>query len=195
VAVALSCTGPSGVALTYSVTSRPAHGTLGAINQTTGAVTYMPRAGFSGSDTFTYKATDMGGSSNLAAVTITASKPIPVITSTMSWNFATKGALTIVESMIVSGVPASAHVTVSCKGSGCGFRSKTVTPPVIHCKTKTCKHKPAKHSTTVSLTSLFAHHRLKSGTTVTVSIQEKNAIGKTYIFTMRKGKQPAIKIS
>ena len=52
-----------------------------------------------------------------------------------------------------------------------------------------------KHSTTVSLTNLFAHHRLKTGTAVTVRIQEKNAIGKTYVFTMREGKEPSMKIS
>jgi hypothetical protein len=195
VVVALSCLGPPAVALTYEVISPPAHGTLGAINQRTGAVTYTPRAGFRGRDSFTYEATDMGGSSNLAAATILRPKPIAVINSTMTWTFAFRGAFTTVVSLVVADAPAAGHVAVSCKGSGCGFKSKIVTGRVIPCKVRSCKHKPPKHSTTVSLTNLFRHQRLKSGATVTVRIEENNAIAKTYVFTMRNGQGPSTRIN
>ena len=69
VAISLSCSGNG--AVTYSIVSPPAHGTLGAIGST-GGVTYTPTAGFGGSDTFTFKVTDsLGLSSNVATATIT----------------------------------------------------------------------------------------------------------------------------
>ncbi|MFO0838222.1 MAG: Ig-like domain-containing protein [Phycisphaerae bacterium] len=55
-------------ALTYSTVSQPRHGTL------TGAppsVTYAPNTGFSGSDSFTFKAYDGAADSNVASVSIT----------------------------------------------------------------------------------------------------------------------------
>jgi hypothetical protein len=52
------------------VVANPAHGTL--TNPTSNSVTYTPNTGFSGTDTFTYKATDgQEVSSNIATVTIT----------------------------------------------------------------------------------------------------------------------------
>ena len=38
--------------LTAKIVSPPSHGTLGAINQDTGTVTYTPNPGFTGSDSF-----------------------------------------------------------------------------------------------------------------------------------------------
>jgi hypothetical protein len=69
--VALSCTGPAGVPLSYAVVTLPAHGTLGAINQANGTVTYTSQAGYLGSDSFTYQASDADGASNAATATMT----------------------------------------------------------------------------------------------------------------------------
>ena len=56
VSVPLSCTDPDGDDLTLSIADGPAHGSLGAIAG--GAVTYTPDGGYSGDDSFTYRASD-----------------------------------------------------------------------------------------------------------------------------------------
>jgi VCBS repeat-containing protein len=56
-------------ALTASVVSNPAHGTL-TLNPD-GSFTYTPGAGYDGTDSFTYKANDGTADSNVATVTIT----------------------------------------------------------------------------------------------------------------------------
>jgi hypothetical protein len=55
--------------LTYAIVSGPAHGTLGTLNGA--VVTYTPAAGFTGSDQFSFKASDAVVSSNTAIVSIT----------------------------------------------------------------------------------------------------------------------------
>ena len=74
VAITLTATDADNNALTYSVVSGPAHGSLSAIvgNQ----VTYTPAAGYSGTESFTFKANDGQADSNVASVSITiAAKP------------------------------------------------------------------------------------------------------------------------
>ena len=56
----------------------PANGML-ALNEATGAFAYIPNAGFSGTDSFTYRATDGDLTSNLATVTITVAPPAAVL--------------------------------------------------------------------------------------------------------------------
>jgi VCBS repeat-containing protein len=66
--------------LTYSVVDGPAHGTLTIFDSSTGAFTYTPAAGYSGSDSFTFKANDGTVDSNTATVSInvTANNHPPV---------------------------------------------------------------------------------------------------------------------
>ena len=56
--------------LTATIVSKPSHGTLGKINEDTGAVTYSPNQGFSGDDNFTFKVNDTKLTSNTATVHI-----------------------------------------------------------------------------------------------------------------------------
>jgi hypothetical protein len=73
--ITLSCS-----AGTLSVVGAPAHGTLGAIDQGTKAVTYTPSGTYAGPDSFTFKAND-GSDSNVATVSITVqAAPIPPVT-------------------------------------------------------------------------------------------------------------------
>ena len=58
VTVSLHCSDTDGDPVTRSIVSGPAHGTLSAINNATGTVSYTPSVGFSGADTFTFAATD-----------------------------------------------------------------------------------------------------------------------------------------
>jgi hypothetical protein len=57
-------------ALTYAIASSPAHGSLSG---TGASVTYIPQAGFSGSDAFTFTVNDGLGTSAAATVSITVS--------------------------------------------------------------------------------------------------------------------------
>jgi len=69
--VTLSCTSAAGFPVTSYAFSGPAHGTLVNLNTGTGAVTYRPNVGYSGPDSFTYTATNDGGTSTSRTVSIT----------------------------------------------------------------------------------------------------------------------------
>ncbi len=61
-----------GTATSVATPSLPAHGTV-AIAGT--AITYTPTAGYSGADSFTYTASNLGGTSAAATITVTVSQP------------------------------------------------------------------------------------------------------------------------
>jgi hypothetical protein len=71
VVVPLQCTTPMGVPISYVLASGPRHGRLRPIGQEGGSATYTPNAGFSGTDSFTFTASNSGGKSSAATVTIT----------------------------------------------------------------------------------------------------------------------------
>jgi Big-like domain-containing protein len=66
----------AGDSLTYSIVGGPAHGTLSGSGASR---TYTPAAGYSGPDSFTFKANDGQVDSNTATVSITV-KPVVVTT-------------------------------------------------------------------------------------------------------------------
>ncbi|MFM0198579.1 putative Ig domain-containing protein [Paraburkholderia fungorum] len=74
-AIALALSG--GVANSVSVVSSPTHGTATASGT---SITYTPTTGYSGSDSFTYNATNASGTSSTATVTITVSAPTLALT-------------------------------------------------------------------------------------------------------------------
>ena len=64
-----------GQTLQYTIVSQPSNGTLTNLDAATGQVTYLPNTGFFGTDTFTYRVTDVGDptpnlASNVATVTL-----------------------------------------------------------------------------------------------------------------------------
>jgi hypothetical protein len=64
--------------LTVAAVSQPLHGTLGAVDSAGQKVSYTPAAGYSGADSFTYRATDAEGvSSAVATVSVTVTTPPP----------------------------------------------------------------------------------------------------------------------
>jgi 6-phosphogluconolactonase (cycloisomerase 2 family) len=75
VTISLHCTDPQGQPITRSITSHPRHGTLSAINQAKGTVTYTPKKSFKRSDKFTFVASDGTNASNTATATVRAAKP------------------------------------------------------------------------------------------------------------------------
>ena len=75
VTITLSCVDPDGDPLSTSIVGGPAHGTLGTAGPT---VTYTPAQGYSGTDSFTFDASDGTNTSAAATATITVAAP-PVI--------------------------------------------------------------------------------------------------------------------
>jgi hypothetical protein len=67
IAITLTATDQDNDALTYHIVTAPSHGTLGGLPP---QLTYTPTAGFSGTDTFTFTASDLVSTSNVATVTI-----------------------------------------------------------------------------------------------------------------------------
>src|SRR5438093_10323689 len=57
--------------LTYSLRSSSNHGTLGSFDKDTGSVVYSPKSGYTGTDSFTFTASDQSSTSNTAKVSIT----------------------------------------------------------------------------------------------------------------------------
>jgi MYXO-CTERM domain-containing protein len=73
----LKASDPDGDALTFSIVSQPKHGQVTLDNASTGAYTYTPDDGYSGSDGFSFKANDGQADSNTAKVSITVNAPAP----------------------------------------------------------------------------------------------------------------------
>lgn len=79
--VPLSISG--GAATSLAITTPPAHGTALASGTT---ITYQPNPGYAGPDSFTYSATNSGGTSAAALVTITVQDPVVTITAAGGLN-------------------------------------------------------------------------------------------------------------
>ncbi len=106
----------SGVYTSASLASAPAHGTA-TLSGTT--VTYTPTAGYHGSDSFTYTATGLGGTSAPATVSISATPVTPAINRTTPVNTSLLIDLTTLTSgSIVSfGTSSPSHGTASVSGN------------------------------------------------------------------------------
>ena len=197
--VKLSCAGPAGAKLTYAIVTPPAGGKLGKIKQTTGAVTYTPRSGDSGSDRFTYEAMDSGGTSNTATGTIKIPAPAR-LNSTMGWSFTpTLSTYTVVRALVVYAVPGAAKVKLSCAVKGCGVKAHTESVAIRRVctgkgKDKKCRTVRPPRTRTVTLTRLVDGLHLRVGARFTVSIVEPGAIGKQYLFKIRANQQPSATI-
>ncbi len=78
--------------LTFAIVTQPAHGALSAVNAATGQLTYTPNTGFTGTDSFTFGATNGILTSKTATVGITvrANTPpvVPAQTVTVAQNTA-----------------------------------------------------------------------------------------------------------
>ena len=73
--------GYTGQTLTFVMVANPSHGTVSITNAATGAFTYTPTAGYTGSDTFRFKATDgYGTASNTANETAFITGPVASLT-------------------------------------------------------------------------------------------------------------------
>jgi len=69
--ITLKATDEDNDLLTYSIVDNPDHGTLSNFDSDAGTVTYTPDTDYTGSDSFTFKASDGKEDSNVATVSIT----------------------------------------------------------------------------------------------------------------------------
>jgi hypothetical protein len=198
VTVTLKCKGPAGHSFRYGIVSQPSSGKLTKINQSNGKLTYTTHVGFSGKDRFVYNATDAGGSSKAASVTIVLPH-LGRITSTMTWGDFVPGATsTVLPGMLVKSLPGGAQVKLSCNGKGCPVKAITVSLA----KKRVCTGKGRKRkcklavpkSGNLDLTRYVAHRRVKVGYQIIVAMVQSGSIGKRYVFTMVKRGQPSVKI-
>ncbi len=54
----VACSDPNGDKIALTIVKKPLHGRLGALAKATGTVLYTPFPGYTGADTFTFRATD-----------------------------------------------------------------------------------------------------------------------------------------
>ena len=69
--ITLNCSDPNGDTLAHTIITSPAHGVLSAVDQPPGTVTYVPDAGYSGPDGFTFAGSDGSIQSNTATIRLT----------------------------------------------------------------------------------------------------------------------------
>ena len=72
--IPMQCTDPDGDAITREVVTGPAHGVLGTPGAT---IRYTPAAGYTGADSFAFRATDAGGAGATVSVSITVTNSPP----------------------------------------------------------------------------------------------------------------------
>jgi YVTN family beta-propeller protein len=116
-AITLTATDADGDPLTYSIVSGPSHGTLGTLTGAT--VTYTPASGYTGSDSFTFKANDGSADSNTATVFIKVNAPPVANNQSVTTNMNTAKAITLTaldaegDPLIYSIVAGPSHGTLS----------------------------------------------------------------------------------
>ncbi len=72
--ITLRATDPDGNALTYAIASEPKSGEISGFDKATGALVYTPTEGFTGKDSFTFKASDGTQDSNTAHIRVTVNE-------------------------------------------------------------------------------------------------------------------------
>ena len=83
---------PNGDSLTAVLDTGPASGSVTLLPD--GSFDYTPSAGFTGTDSFTYRASDGSSSSNVGTVTLTVTNGAPVATAD-TWSVARNGTLVV----------------------------------------------------------------------------------------------------
>jgi hypothetical protein len=116
------------------------------------------------------------------------------INAVMQWAFYYTPKYTQILALTVKRAPAGASVAVTCRGAGCPYAKRIDRVR----KGKVCK--PSRRHTcpaagTVSLMRGFQHRRLTIGSRVVVKITRPHWIGKYYLFRIRSGRPPSIRIS
>jgi hypothetical protein len=124
---------------TLTAVSLPANGTL-FVNTATGTITYTPRAGFSGADTFTYTVADnLGAVSNVATAVVTVQAPSFEALAILRAEFVAGSGWRIAGSSTANGATVTIHLgsnlggpvigTAAVAGNKWEFRGLSTTVP------------------------------------------------------------------
>jgi predicted outer membrane repeat protein len=112
--ITLGASDPDGDALSFAIVSQPARGSLSTISGN--QVTYTPATGYSGADSFSFKANDGSADSNIATVTISVAEvPSLVVTTNGDTTNSTDGLTTLREAIAYAST-LSGSPTVSFAG-------------------------------------------------------------------------------
>ncbi len=198
--VPLTCADRNGDALGYAVTTPPAHGTLGAIDQAGAAVTYSPFAGFAGADAFSYRATAAGLDSAPARATLTvaAAPPppppppppkgppqvipppvgLPRVNAPVALRWRVRGKRIKLERMRITELPASAEAELRCKGRRCPLRRTRIFTP------------SPRGAINIVKPLDIDQRRFRAGQRVDLRISVPGRIGQVLRFNLRRGKRP-----
>ena len=182
-------TDADGDALTAILRRAPANGLVDL--RADGSFTYTPKAGFSGADTFDYRANDGTGNGNDATVTINVGAPPPPpppppaqIPSTVSNSWLAFTKFTRPTRLRANNVLANSKIRVTCKTK----RKKQQKKGCAKARTITKKSAAAR----VNLLKPYRKKKLPVGTKLTIKITTTGAVGKRFTFTVRKRKVPKL---
>lgn len=121
----------------------------------------------------------------------------PTVASSMTWKFGWALRFTIVESLVVHGVPQGGWIEVSCRGPKCPFAHKRLMVKGIararRCHAHRCVAK-MRSVDEIELQSLFGARRLRPGARISVSVIKQGWIGKSFTFAMRTNAPPKVAI-
>ena len=179
----LTCSDRNGDAITRSIVQPPGAGTLGAINQANGNVIYSPFRGFTGDDSFSFRATAAGLISAPAALDITIAKRRPkgIRGVSLSYAYLAFSDHTVLTKLALKKVPRGSTVRAVCafKGKRCAGKAR-----------KPFSKKRARG--TVSLAKRFVGVDLKVGSRITVRVTKRGLVGAANVVTIRARKAPKI---
>jgi hypothetical protein len=135
----------------------------------------------------------LGSGSALSAPSAVVGSYVEV---SMTWRFGWTRTYTIVQSLVVHGIPQGARVEMACHGGGCPFRAHSASSSHSRrCHKHKCPSTRRRSSSEKDLTSLFKGSRLRAGARVTVSVVKPGWVGKSYLFTMRSDAEPRYQIA
>jgi hypothetical protein len=123
---------------------------------------------------------------------------LPVVRARMTWNFGWTRAYTIIESLVVHGLPVGGGVEVACDGRGCAFAHHHWATAARNraCRRRRCAlGRPVVLRGSANLTGLFKGRHLQVGARVVVTVEKAGWIGKSFVFTMRANRPPRVQIT
>jgi hypothetical protein len=179
----LACSDRNGDVIARAILQPPGAGTLGAINQAGGNVIYSPFNGFTGTDSFSFRATAGGLTSAPAAIDITVAKRRAkgIRGVSLSYAYLSFSDHTQLTKLALKKVPRGSTVRAVCTLKGRRCAGKAGTP---------FRKKRARG--TISLAKRFVGVDLKVGSRIVVTVTKKGLVGAANVVTIRPRKAPKI---